>query len=152
MGQELRAVCDAMGQWGAKWLEIQPRHLNPAYILWATTKLVDVDRIPDETIVVRFELRDRPADGYWMILHRPHPELCTKGTGYLEDMICQTDATCLVDLHLKRTTYPDAIRTGLLNLNGPPRLTVQFPTWFRTSPFADYSPDHPRRHTAIETT
>src|SRR6476660_4699955 len=30
MGQALRAVLDAMGQWGARWLEIEPRHMDPA--------------------------------------------------------------------------------------------------------------------------
>jgi len=29
MGQALRAVLDAMGQWGAHWLEIEPRHMDP---------------------------------------------------------------------------------------------------------------------------
>ncbi len=32
MGQALRPVCDALGQWGAHWLEIEPRHMDPAYI------------------------------------------------------------------------------------------------------------------------
>jgi DNA-binding HxlR family transcriptional regulator len=26
MGQDLRGVCDAMGQWGARWLEFEPAH------------------------------------------------------------------------------------------------------------------------------
>ena len=60
-GQDLKAVCDAMGQWGARWLEIEPRHMDPAYALWATTKLVDRGQLPDRTVVVRFELRDLPA-------------------------------------------------------------------------------------------
>jgi hypothetical protein len=38
MGLALRPVLDAMGQWGAQWLEIEPRHMNPAYVLWATLK------------------------------------------------------------------------------------------------------------------
>jgi hypothetical protein len=33
-GRELESVCDALGQWGARWLEIQPHHLDPAYVLW----------------------------------------------------------------------------------------------------------------------
>jgi len=138
MGQELRAVCDALGQWGAKWLEIEPRHLEPAYILWATTKLVDVQRIPDHTTVVRFDLTDRPAAHYWLILRQPQPELCTNNVGYVEDIVCRTEGACLVDLHLKRITYSDAIRTGRLTLDGSATLIRQFPTWFRTSPFADF--------------
>jgi DNA-binding HxlR family transcriptional regulator len=66
-GQDLKAVCDAMGQWGARWLEIEPRHMDPAYVLWATTKLVDPAKLPDRTVVVRFELRDRPKPGKGLI-------------------------------------------------------------------------------------
>jgi DNA-binding HxlR family transcriptional regulator len=145
MGQDLGAVCDAMGQWGARWLEIEPQHMDPTYVLWATTKLVDVDKLPDRTVVVRFELLDRPTDSYWLLLRRPSPELCTKGTGYIEDIIVRTDSACLIDLHLKRTSYRAALRSGRLTLAGTPQLTRDFLTWIRPSPYADVPPA--KRHT-----
>ena len=73
-----------------------------------------------------------------MILRRPQPELCTRPSGYDEDLVCRSDSATLVDLHLKRLDYPAAIRTGRVELIGPPCLTRQFRTWFRTSPFADF--------------
>jgi DNA-binding HxlR family transcriptional regulator len=136
-GRELKAVCDAMGQWGAKWLEIEPGHMDPAYVLWATTKLIDVDRLPDRTVVVRFDMRDRPEDRYWMLLRKPQPELCTKGTGYVEDIVANTDSACLIDIHLKRTTYQAALRDERICLHGAPRLTRAFLSWIRPSPYAD---------------
>ena len=137
MGRALRAVLDAMGQWGAEWLEIEPRHLDPAYVLWATMKLIDLDRIPEGTTVIRFEL---PAENYWMLLRQPRPELCTRPSGYAEDLVCRTDSATLVDLHLRRLDYRAAIRTGRLELVGSPRLCRQFGSWFRSSPFADFVP------------
>jgi hypothetical protein len=73
MGQALRAVLDAMGRWGAHWLEIEPRHMDPTYVLWATMKLIDLDKVPAQTTVVRFALRDRPTASCWLILRRPQP-------------------------------------------------------------------------------
>jgi DNA-binding HxlR family transcriptional regulator len=137
MGQELRAVFDAMGQWGAKWLEIEPRHLDAGYVLWATSKLVDPERIPVGTTVLRFDLTDT-ADRYWIVLRRPQSELCTRPSGYVEDLVCTTSASCLVDLHLRRTTYSSVLRDGRLTLTGPPGLTRHFATWFRASPFAQF--------------
>jgi DNA-binding HxlR family transcriptional regulator len=137
MGNELKAVCDAMGQWGAQWLEIEPRHMDPAYVLWATTRLVDVDQLPERPVVVRFEMTDRPTENYWLLLRRPQPELCTKGHGYVEDVLARTDAACLIDIHLKRTTYQRAVRDGRLTLTGSPQLTRAFMTWTRPSPYAD---------------
>lgn len=140
MGRALGPVCDALGQWGARWLEIEPRHLDPAYILWATVKLVDVEALPAGTTTVRVRLSDHPAQGYWMLLRRPQPELCTRSVGLLEDLLCDTDSRSLVDLHLRRITYPQAVRTGRLRFEGPPELQRRFAHWFRTSPFADYLP------------
>ena len=45
-------------------------------------------------------------------------------------------AGCSVDL--RRRTYANALRDGSLSLAGPPALTRNFMTWFRTSPFAPY--------------
>ena len=146
MGQELKAVCDAMGQWGARWLEIEPRHLDAAYVLWATSKLVDPDRIPVGTTVLRFDLTDTPRDRYWIFLRQPQSELCTRPNGFVEDLVCTTTARCLVDLHLRRRTYANALRDGSLSLAGPPALTRNFMTWFRTSPFAPYDE---ARHQAL---
>jgi hypothetical protein len=129
-----------MGQWGARWLEIEPQHLEPAYVLWATTKLVDVARLPDRTVMVRVDLSDT-SDHYWLILRRPHPELCTRGMGYVEDLVARTDAASLVDIHLTRLTYDDAIRAGRLTLDGPTRLARDFLTWIRPSPFAQHHPN-----------
>jgi hypothetical protein len=54
-----------------------------------------------------------------------------------------TDSTTLIELHLKRLGYRTAIREGRLDLIGSPWLTHQFQSWFRTSPFADFSPPNP---------
>jgi DNA-binding HxlR family transcriptional regulator len=140
-GRALQAVCDAMGAWGAQWLEIEPRHLDPSYVLFATARLVDVDALPDAPVVVRFDLRDRAGQHHWLVLRRPRAELCSSGTGYVEDLVCTTDSACLVDLHLKRTSYRAAVRDGRLLLEGPPRLVRSFAGWFRTSPFAELTPD-----------
>ena len=69
--------------------------------------------------MIRFELRDRPADGYWLILRRPHPEMCTRSVGYAEDIVCRTDSATLIELHLKQLSYPAATRDGRLELIGP---------------------------------
>jgi len=94
---------------------------------------------------VRFELRDRPGDNYWLLLRKPTPELCTKGTGYVEDIIARTDAACRIDIHLKRTSYGEALRSGRLCLEGPPQLTSAFITWVRPSPYADVTPARQQR-------
>ena len=140
MGLALRPVLDAMGQWGARWLEIEPHDLSAAYVLFATLKLVDHDRIPAGTTVLRFALADEPDD-HWMLLRRPVSELCTRSSGHVEDLVVRTDAATLVDLHLARIAYADAVRRGRLTVEGPRDLARGFRGWFRSSPFAPFVAD-----------
>ena len=62
------------------------------------------------------------------------------GVGYVEDIIARTDAACLIDIHLKRTSYSEALRSGRLSLEGPRQLTEAFMTWIRPSPYAEIVP------------
>ena len=89
---------------------------------------------------LRFDMRDRPTEAYWMVLRRPVPELCTKSSGDAEDIIARTDSACLIDIHLKRTSHSAAVREGRLVLDGTPRFTRAFVSWIRPSPYADVVP------------
>ena len=109
-GRELKQVCDAMGEWGARWLEIEPRHIDPAYVIWATSR--------------------------WMVLHRPRAEVCTSFPGKDEDLVVTTDSTTLTEWNLRRIGFQEALRSGRFRVDGPPGLARRFPSWIRPSPFA----------------
>jgi DNA-binding HxlR family transcriptional regulator len=134
-GRELRRVCDAMGEWGARWLELEPHHLDPAYVLWATCRLVDLDRVPPPGVVVRFDLRDDPRR-FWMLARPPRVEMCASYPGREEDLVVTTDSETLAQWNLRRIAFADAVRAGRCRVDGPPRLVRGFPTWLRPSPFA----------------
>ena len=40
-GRELQAVCDALGAWGARWLELTPAHLDAGIVLWSMCQCMD---------------------------------------------------------------------------------------------------------------
>ena len=138
-GRELKDVCDFMGAWGARWLEIEPRHIEPEYVLWATCRSVDLDEVPAEGVVVRFDVNKRPRRRFWMVLRQPRPEVCNANPGSLEDLIVTINAETLIEWNLRRVTFDELVGTGRIALEGPPRLTQAFPTWLRPSPFADRS-------------
>lgn len=143
-GWELKQVCDAMGEWGARWLEIQPRHLDPSYVLWATCRLVDLDKVPEPGVVVRFDLQGGSQKRFWMLLQRPRPEVCTAYPGRAEDLIVTTDVETLVEWNLRRIRFADAVRTGRCRVDGPPRLAEALPSWIHPSPFAHVAQVRPR--------
>lgn len=142
-GRELKAVTDAMGTWGARWLEVEPDHLDPAYVLWATCRLVDVDALPDAGLVARIELTDRPRERLWMLIRRPFAEICTSYLGWDEDLVIRTDVETLAHWHLRHLSYRDAARSGRLDIQGSRGDVQAFLRCLRPSPFAGTQPASP---------
>lgn len=142
-GRDLQQVCDAMGEWGARWLELEPRHVEPAYVLWATCRLVDLDAVPPPGVAVRVDVRGEALQRFWMMLFRPRAELCTTSVGRVEDLVVTTDAETLALWNLRRITLDDAVDRGRLQLDGPPALVRGFARWLRPSPFAHVQPAAP---------
>ena len=132
-GQELRAVVQVLGEWGARWLELEPHHSDPAYVLFATSRLVDVERAPAHGLVVRFELDDRH---YWLLVRRPRAEVCTSYPGRPEDLVVRTRSEVLARCHLRHTTFAQAERAGQLEIDGPRPTVRAFLACIRPSPFA----------------
>ena len=143
-GRQLKRVCDAMGEWGARWLEIEPHHIDPMYVLWATCRLVDINKVPSAGVIVRFDMLDAPPKVAWMLLQQPRAELCTAHPGGDEDIVVTTDAETLVQWNLRHITLTQARRAGRFRVEGIPALTRLFATWIQPSPFAHAAPRRAR--------
>ena len=59
--------------------------------------------------MVRFDFRDRPLERFWLLLQRPHPEVCITHPGGDDDLIVYTDVASLVDIQHGRLELTDAI-------------------------------------------
>src|SRR5262249_20914124 len=94
-GLELQAVTDALGSWGARWVELAPDHLDAAMVLWSMCRCMPRDELPDPRVVVRFELADGDLKRLWVVAQKPEPEVCVKPPGFDEDLIVKTDSASL---------------------------------------------------------
>jgi DNA-binding HxlR family transcriptional regulator len=54
-GHDLFTVCQSLGEWGARWLEIAPENLDPFVALWSMCHALLRDRLPDRRVVIRFD-------------------------------------------------------------------------------------------------
>lgn len=135
-GEGLKLITDAMGAWGARWLELQSHDIDATYVLWATCRLVEVEKVPRDGLVVWIELADRPKDRFWMLLKPSHAEICSTYPGQSEDLIVQTDSETLARWHLRRISYQEAARAGRIRIEGPRSRRTAFLNCIRASPFA----------------
>jgi DNA-binding HxlR family transcriptional regulator len=134
-GEDLWRVCDSLGEWGARWLQVTPEHLDPYVVLWSMCNSLDEDKLPPKRTVVRFDFRDRPKYRFWLLIEDREGEVCVKPPGE-EDLIIRTDSEPFAKWHMGWLSWPQAARLGSIELEGPRTLARSFPTWNKRSHFA----------------
>jgi DNA-binding HxlR family transcriptional regulator len=140
-GHGLYEVCNALGEWGARWLEIAPEHLDPFVALWSMCNAFRRDRLPDRRIVTRFDFTGRrPHERYWLLIERRKAEICRRHPGLDEDLFITAEAEAFVRWHAGQLAWAEATRDRRIQLHGPTWLVRAFPTWNARSSFADIKP------------
>ena len=137
-GRELLTVLDAMGIWAQRWIELRREDCDPAYVMQSIHVLLQADRLPPGTTVVRFDL-EPDARTYWLLLEREGSELCFHEPGRDVDLVVTADVEALTKVILGRMRLGDAMADGLVRLDGPREFVRTFPNWFGLSRYAQYA-------------
>jgi DNA-binding HxlR family transcriptional regulator len=140
-GHELFAVCQSLGVWGARWLELAPENLDPYVALWSMCRALRRERLPDRRIVIRFDFTGRPRpERYWLLIELGDTEICKTCPGRDEDLFITAEAEAFVKWHAGHLSWAQATREGRIRLHGPVSLVRAFPTWNARSMFANITP------------
>ena len=140
-GYDLFTVCQSLGEWGARWLEIAPENLDPFVALWSMCNALRRDRLPDRRIVIRFDFSGRPQhERYWLLIERGDTEICKTSPGLDEDLCIWAEAEAFVKWHAGQLTWAEATHARRIRLDGPSSLVRAFPTWNARSMFAHIRP------------
>lgn len=143
-GRELWDVCVTLGNWGARWLDVAPEHLDPGIALWSMCNCLDHERLPPGRTVVRFDFRDlKRGNRFWILIENREGEVCAKPPGFEEDLVVTADSDWFVLWHMGRASWAEAVRGGHIRVDGPRDLARAFPTWNRRSHFAGIKPARP---------
>jgi len=121
-GRDLEPVVHALGAWGARWLEVAPKHFDAHIVLWSLCRLTQPEDMPAPRLVIRFELRDGPKRRIWVVLCPPDSEVCVKPPGYDEDLVVETGCEWLAKWHMGRISLGQAMHEGLMSVQGPSHL------------------------------
>jgi DNA-binding HxlR family transcriptional regulator len=140
-GYDLFKVCQSLGEWGARWLDIAPENLDPFVALWSMCNALHRNRLPDHRIVIRFDFTGRPRrECYWLLIELGDTEICKTNPGFDEDLYITAEAEAFVKWHAGHLTWAQATREGRIQLDGPLSLVRAFPTWNARSMFAHIRP------------
>src|SRR5688500_478954 len=140
-GHELFKVCQSLGEWGARWLEIAPENLDPFVALWSMCNALRRDRLPDRRVVIRFDFTGRPRrERYWLLIERGDTEICKTYRGVDEDLYITAHAEARVQCHAGQLPGAQAPPEDRIRGDGSPSLVRAFPTWNARSAFAHIRP------------
>jgi DNA-binding HxlR family transcriptional regulator len=149
-GEELRPVVVALGTWGYKWTaqEIKPYNLDAGLLMWFLRRRVQVEELPSERIVARFDFHEGgprsfwlgEEQSFWLVLERPEVELCLSDPGFGVDLHVRADVAELTRVYLGQIALAQALRTGSVQLTGSRELRSGFRKWLGISPFAEKTP------------
>lgn len=120
---ELRGFVFGLGQWGEQWLlaEPQPEEIDPMSLFWHAHARFDTSELPDRRVVIGFELTDRP-DRFWVVIDTIGCSVCAADPGFDVDVLVRAEATTLYRVWYHQQDLVQALKNGLIQLEGQPAL------------------------------
>jgi DNA-binding HxlR family transcriptional regulator len=138
-GLELAPVVDKLGAWGMRWIgKVGEEDLDPKLLMWDLHRHVDPALVPPGRTVVSFRFNDVPAKirDWWLVMTAEEVDVCDFDPGYDVAVSVTGSLRRMVEIWRGDLGWPTAIRSGMIQLDGPERFRRAVPKWFPASQFA----------------
>jgi DNA-binding HxlR family transcriptional regulator len=140
-GRDLKAVVEAVGIWGQRWIETEAslKKLDPNLLMWDMRRNIDPTPMPHRRNVIQLIFTDlkKPQRNWWLIV-QPGQEvdLCSVDPGFDVDLYLSTDLRTMTEIWMGYTTIKQANGEGRVYLTGNRQLEAAVGSWLSLSPFA----------------
>ena len=138
-GKDLRAVVEAVGFWGQKWVEARKslKNLDASLLMWDMRRNLNPKPLPDRRAVIQFLYRELPVSkrSWWLVVE-PHGDvdLCWTDPGFDVDLYVSTDLRTMTAIWMGLTTVKK--ESEKVALTGDVEIAGKIQTWLGLSPFA----------------
>jgi hypothetical protein len=138
-GRDLEKIIDAFGRWAVEWLfdELYPHEVHPHTLMWWMHRRTDPARFPDRRVVLEFVFTAPDPMTVWLVLEHGEVSVCHQHPGFDTDVVLRASTATYSDIFNGPLTWAEAVRSGAVEVSGPPRLVRELPGWFLWSPWAD---------------
>ena len=141
-GDELFEIIWKLGERGQRWAnaEIGPDDLDPKLLMWDMHRRIHLDRLPQTRVVAQFQFTGARRETIWLVLERQDISVCFRDPALDVDLLIMTDTLALHRVWMGRLSMSDALKEGLIEIDGPRELARAFPRWLALSAFASVPP------------
>ena len=124
---------------GQRWVnhDVGEENLDLNLLMWDMHRRIHTDRLPQRRVVAQFDFYGARRGTFWLVLERPEPSVCWHPPGFDTDLFVTADTLTMHRVWIGRVTLGDALRQGLVVIEGPSDLVQGFPEWLALSVFAD---------------
>jgi DNA-binding HxlR family transcriptional regulator len=138
-GRDLEPVLLGFGRWAVQWLydDLDPADVDAITLTWWMHRRVDTERLPDRRVVLELEHTEPEHVFVWMVFERREASVCIQPPGFDVDVIVRCTTPDLAAVFSGTDTWPHAVASGSIVVQGLPAVARQLPRWFLWSPFAD---------------
>jgi DNA-binding HxlR family transcriptional regulator len=138
-GKDLRAVVEAVGFWGQKWVEARKslKNLDPSLLMWDMRRNLNPTPLPNRRTVIQFLYHELPVPkrSWWLVVEPlGEVDLCWTDPGFDVDLYVATDLRTMTAIWMGLTTVK---KEGTkVVLTGDQDIAGKIQTWLGLSPFA----------------
>lgn len=138
-GRDLRAVVEAVGFWGQRWVEarLSLKNLDPSLLMWDMRRNLDPKPLPTRRTVIQFLYPELPMSkrNWWLVVDPPGDvDLCWADPGFEVDLYVSTDLRTMTSIWMGVTTV--AKEGAKVELTGARDVASSMQQWLGLSPFA----------------
>lgn len=136
-GLELGCVIDILGEWDERFAFSDPRpeELDPVLLMYWLKRRAQPDRLPQQRVVIQFDLSGPHPGHFWLLLIAPEVSVCVQPPGPEIDLLVTANIAALYRVCVGQAVLADALRDGTVQLDGSPDLMRSFGAWFALSPY-----------------
>ncbi|MET1058599.1 MAG: helix-turn-helix domain-containing protein [Nocardioides sp.] len=138
-GEELRPVVEALGAWGVRWVgELGDQDLDPHLLMWDVRRTVPVASWPRRRTVLAFRFEDVAAKvgRWWLCVSGDEVDICDYDPGFEVDATISTSLRTMTEIWRGDRPWSQAIRSGLVTVDGPAAVSRDVPAWLGQSTLA----------------
>ncbi len=139
-GLELRAVVEALGAWGARWVgDLGEEDLDPHLLLWDVRRTIPVEDWPRGRTVVAMRFGDvAPAvSRWWICVAGDEVDVCDVDPGFEVVATVHTSLRTMTEIWRGDRGWGDAIRAGRMEVEAPSAVARAVPRWIGQSVLAE---------------
>ena len=140
-GQGLKAVIEAVGVWGHRWIEtsLSLKNLDVSFLMWDMRRNIDPTPIPKRRCVIQFIYPELPPTlrNWWLVVEpNKDVDLCSVDPGFNVDLYVTSDLRAMTAIWMGLMPLREAISDGKVTLTGDRQLGEDIKTWLKLGYFA----------------